>query len=149
MARRPVTVTDILDGHVVLDLDRFDRIYLNGWVPTLQVPGQVVSFLTGHLGFPIPSPAILERIGLRFRKAVSEFARDDPISPDPNPVSGEGGHYQRDKNQEDSSGPNQPEPASARSGSGRQHDSILPVVLEARLLEAHPPTPIEAFVPGW
>jgi hypothetical protein len=45
----------------------------------LQVPGQVVSFLTGHLGFPIPSPAILERIGLRFRKAVVEFARDNDI----------------------------------------------------------------------
>ena len=30
MARRPVTVTDILDGHVGLDLECFDRIYLNG-----------------------------------------------------------------------------------------------------------------------
>jgi hypothetical protein len=57
--------------HVGLDLECFDRIYLNGWVPNLQVPGQVVSFLTRHLGFPIPSPAILERIGLGFRKAVA------------------------------------------------------------------------------
>ncbi len=38
-----------------------------------------VNFLTGHLGFPIPSPAILEKIGLRFRKAVTEFARDNDI----------------------------------------------------------------------
>ncbi|MGH3875297.1 MAG: hypothetical protein ACRDSR_28020 [Pseudonocardiaceae bacterium] len=65
---------DVLDGHVGLDLECFDRIYLNGWVPNLVVPGQVVSFLTRHLGFPIPSPALLERIGLRFRKAVVEFA---------------------------------------------------------------------------
>jgi hypothetical protein len=43
----------------------FDRIYLKGWVPSLQVSGQVVNFLVQHLGFPIPSPAILERIGLR------------------------------------------------------------------------------------
>ncbi len=57
----------------------FDRIYLNGWVPTLQVPGQVVSLLTRHLGLPIPSPAILERIGLRFRKAVTEFAADNDM----------------------------------------------------------------------
>lgn len=55
MAQRLVTVNDVLDGHVGLDLECFDRIYLNGWVPTLQVPGQVVSFLTRHLGFPIPS----------------------------------------------------------------------------------------------
>jgi len=74
MATRVVGVNDILDGHVGLDLECFDRIYLNGWVPNLQVPGQVVSFLTGHLGFPIPSPAVLERIGLGFRRAVTEFA---------------------------------------------------------------------------
>lgn len=66
-------------GHVGLDLECFDRIYLNGWVPTLQVPGQVVSFLTRHLGFPVPSPVILERIGLGFRKAVTEFAAEGDI----------------------------------------------------------------------
>ncbi|MGH8963743.1 MAG: hypothetical protein ACRDXB_00165 [Actinomycetes bacterium] len=70
---------DVLDGHVGLDLECFDRIYLNGWVPNLVVPGQVVSFLTRHLGFPIPSPALLERIGLRFRKAVTEFAAQADI----------------------------------------------------------------------
>lgn len=31
------------------------------------------------MGFPIPSPAILDRIGLGFRKAVAEFARDNDI----------------------------------------------------------------------
>jgi hypothetical protein len=79
MATRVVTVNDVLEGYVGLDLECFDRIYLNGWVPTLQVPGQVVSFLTQHLGFPIPSPAILERIGLGFRKAVTEFAAEHEI----------------------------------------------------------------------
>jgi hypothetical protein len=79
MATRVVGVNDILEGHVGLDLECFDRIYLNGWVPTLQVPGQVVSFLIRHLGFPIPSPAILERIGLGFRKAVAEFAAEGDI----------------------------------------------------------------------
>ncbi len=79
MATRVVTVNDIFDGHVGLDLECFDRIYLNGWVPTLQVPGRVVGFLTQDLGFPIPSPAILERIGLWFRKAVTEFAAEGDI----------------------------------------------------------------------
>jgi hypothetical protein len=74
VATRVVTVNDVLDGHVGLDLECFDRICLNGWVQNLQVPGQVVSFLTRHLGFSIPSPAILERIGSGFRKAVAEFA---------------------------------------------------------------------------
>ncbi|MGH3873043.1 MAG: hypothetical protein ACRDSR_16315 [Pseudonocardiaceae bacterium] len=79
MATRVVAVGDVLDGHVGLDLECFDRIYLNGWVPSLVVPGQVVSFLTRHLGFPIPSPAVLERIGLGFRKAVTEFAAEGDI----------------------------------------------------------------------
>ncbi len=49
MAQRPVTVNDLLDGQVGLDLECADRVYLNGYVPNLQVPGQVVLFLTRHL----------------------------------------------------------------------------------------------------
>ncbi|HEX3647406.1 MAG TPA: hypothetical protein VHV49_03205 [Pseudonocardiaceae bacterium] len=73
------TVNDLLDGHVVLDVECLDRIYLNGYVPALQVGGQVVSFMTKHLGFPIPSPAILEKIGTAFRRSVSRFAEDEHI----------------------------------------------------------------------
>src|ERR1700730_5449606 len=73
------TVNDVLDGHVGLDLECLDRIYLNGYVPNLQVGGQVVSFLTQHLGNPIPSPAILEKIGTAFRRAVRSFAEDNRI----------------------------------------------------------------------
>src|ERR1700704_3445669 len=76
---KPVTVNDVLDGHVVLDLECLDRIYLNGYVPNLQVGGQVVSFMTAHLGYPIPSPAILEKSGTRFRRAVASFAEDNHI----------------------------------------------------------------------
>jgi hypothetical protein len=74
-----VTVNDVLDGHVVLDLECTDRIYLNGHVPNLQVGGQVVSFMTAHLGYPIPSPAILEKIVSAFRRAVERFADDNKI----------------------------------------------------------------------
>ena len=40
-----VRTADILDGHVSLDLECLDRIYLNGYVPNLQVGGQVVAVL--------------------------------------------------------------------------------------------------------
>lgn len=73
------TVADLLDGHVGLDVECMDRIYLNGYVPNLQVGGQVVSFMTAHLGYPIPSPAIWEKIGTAFRKSVSRFAEHDHI----------------------------------------------------------------------
>ena len=68
MTTRPVTTWDVLDGHVTLDLQCLDRIYLNGYVPNLQVGGQIVQFLAGQ-GFPIPSPAVVARIGDRFRDA--------------------------------------------------------------------------------
>ncbi len=74
-----VTVNDLLDGHVALDVECLDRIYLNGYVPNLQAGGQVVSFMTQHLGCPIPSPAVMEKIGTRFRRAVGEFAEAEHI----------------------------------------------------------------------
>ena len=68
------TVNELLDGHVVLDVECLDRIYLNAYVPKLQVGGQVVGFMTRHLGLPIPSPAVMEKIGTAFRRAVQTFA---------------------------------------------------------------------------
>ena len=58
-----VTAGELLDGHSVLDIECLDRIYLNAYVPTLQSSGQVVAFMTQHLGMPIPSPALMEKIG--------------------------------------------------------------------------------------
>jgi hypothetical protein len=75
----PVTLGQVLDEHVALDLQCLDRIYLNAYVPNLQVGGQVVSFLTAHLGYPIPSPAIFDKIGTAFRRAVDRFAADEHI----------------------------------------------------------------------
>src|SRR5258708_17081857 len=69
-----VTVPELVDGPTVLDSECLDRIWLNGYVPGLQCGGQVVSFMTQHLGCPVPSPAIMEKIGTRSRRAVSDFA---------------------------------------------------------------------------
>ena len=72
-------INDVLDGHVALEVHCVDRLYLNAYVPNLQVGGQVVTFLTQHLGFPLPSPALLEKIGNRFRREVKAFAADNGI----------------------------------------------------------------------
>src|SRR4051794_16296805 len=74
-----LSVNDLLVGHVGLDIECMDRIYLNGYVPSLQVGGQVAGFMTRHLGYPIPSPAIMERIGTSFRRAVNGFGQDHHI----------------------------------------------------------------------
>jgi hypothetical protein len=74
MGMRVVTVNDVLEGHVALDIECLDRIYLNGYVPTLQTSAQVAAFLTRHLGFPFPSPALFKQLGDRFRRSVRAFA---------------------------------------------------------------------------
>src|SRR5258708_8119139 len=76
-----VTVPELLDGHTVLDVECLDRIYLNGYVPTLQVGGQVFTFLHDHRGMPVASPAVFGQIGGRFRQAGARFAdmNDIPV----------------------------------------------------------------------
>jgi hypothetical protein len=71
-----VNINEVLEGHVAFELDCVDRLYLNAYVPNLQVPGQVVEFLVGHRGNPVPSPALFEQIGNRFRAAVKAFAAE-------------------------------------------------------------------------
>jgi hypothetical protein len=74
-----VNINDVLDGHVSLEIDCVDRLLLNAYVPKLQVSGQVVTFLTEHLGFPIPSPTLMEKIGNRFRREVKAFADEHRV----------------------------------------------------------------------
>ena len=76
-----VTVNDVLDGRKLLEIDCVDRVYLTLSVPNLVVGGQVVSFLTVHEQRPIPSPALLERRGQAFRRAVTSFAEANGSAP--------------------------------------------------------------------
>jgi hypothetical protein len=72
-------INDVLDGHVALEVECVDRLYLNAYVANLQVAGQVVRFLCDHRGNPVPSPALFEQIGNRFRRDVHRFADDNAI----------------------------------------------------------------------
>ena len=74
-----VNINEVLDCHVGLTIDCVDRLLLNAYVSGLQVSGQVVTFLTQHLGLPIPSPALLEKIGNRFRREVKAFAAEHEV----------------------------------------------------------------------
>jgi hypothetical protein len=67
-------IETIIRDHVTLTVDCIDRLYLNGYVPTLQTSGQVCWFLRDHLGNPIPSPALLRPMHDRFVRDVATFA---------------------------------------------------------------------------
>ncbi len=74
-----VTVPELLDGHTVLDIECLDRVYLSGYVPALQVGGQVFTFLHDHRGMPVASPAVFGQISGRFRQAAGRFAQMNDI----------------------------------------------------------------------
>ena len=73
------SIAEILEGHVTLEVECVDRLYLNGYIPSLATPGGLVVFLREHLGKPIPSPAILGQITSSFRKRVEAFAAENEI----------------------------------------------------------------------
>lgn len=77
------TINDLLRPHVTLDVECLDRMYLNGYVPTLQLPGQLVTFLTQHRGNTIPSPVLLQRgpegAPEEFVQAVRTFAAENQL----------------------------------------------------------------------
>ena len=71
-------INDVLEGHVALEIECVDRLYLNAFLPGLQVGGQVVRFCCQPLGRPIASTALLGQIGTASapRQAVRPRARD-------------------------------------------------------------------------
>jgi hypothetical protein len=56
-----------------------DRIYLHGYVPALQRPGQLLWFLTQHLKKPFASPALLKQMTDRFVQGIKTYARDHRV----------------------------------------------------------------------
>jgi hypothetical protein len=71
-------INEILKEHVTLDIECIDRIYLNGYIPTLQMGGQLVKFLH-HRGYQIPSPAILGQMTDSYKQEVERFAQAEGI----------------------------------------------------------------------
>src|SRR6476620_339375 len=71
------TVKGLLRQHVTLEVQSLDRLYLNGYVPNLQMSGGLVTFLTQHRGHTIPSPALLQHMGETFVSSVRSFAREN------------------------------------------------------------------------
>ena len=72
-------INELLEGHVTLEVECIDRLYLNGYLPNLATAGGLVRFLTEHLGKPIPSPALLGQITQSWVEAVKRWASQQGI----------------------------------------------------------------------
>jgi hypothetical protein len=73
------TIPELLDGHVTLEVECLDRLYLNGYIGKLATGGGLIGFMCGHLGKPVPSPVVLGQISERFRDSVKSLAERDSI----------------------------------------------------------------------
>lgn len=73
------SVADVLNDHVLFELECIDRMYLNVYVPQLQHTGGLLGYVQRQLGLPIASTAPLGAITDRFVAAVHRFAEQEAI----------------------------------------------------------------------
>ena len=72
-------INDLFRDHVTLEVECLDRIYLNGYIPTLQLPGQLIAFLVQHRKQKIPSPVLLHQMTQNFVQDVKRYAEENGI----------------------------------------------------------------------
>ncbi len=68
------TAADVLSGHVTMEIESVDRMYLNLYVPPLQRELGVVGFFKHHRGQPFASGALMQPITESFVARVHRFA---------------------------------------------------------------------------
>jgi hypothetical protein len=73
------SIPELLNGHITLEVECLDRLYLNGYISTLATGRQLSWFMRQQLGKPVPSPAVLGQITEKFRNAVKAVAEQDQI----------------------------------------------------------------------
>jgi len=67
------SVADVLDQHVIFEVESIDRMYLNVWVPRLAYGGGVVGFFVGHRGHHYASTALMDPMTKTFVADIHHF----------------------------------------------------------------------------
>jgi hypothetical protein len=79
-ARRPEpamtvarSVADVLDDHLLFEVESIDRMYLNVWQPRLAYGGGVAGFFVGHRGYHYASTALMDPMTKAFVADIHGF----------------------------------------------------------------------------
>ena len=72
-------VADVLERHVVLEVEGIDRMYLNVYVPQLQWEYGVVEFFRQHRKQAWASSALMSPISRRFVAGLEAYAKENGI----------------------------------------------------------------------
>jgi hypothetical protein len=67
------SVADVLDDHVVFEVESIDRMYLNVWQPRLAYGGGVQGFFVGHRGYRYASTALMDPMTKAFVADIHGF----------------------------------------------------------------------------
>lgn len=67
------SVAEVLQDHVVLELESIDRMYLNAYVPSLQTGAGFAYFLRSQLGCRVPSTFMIAPMSRDFVAAIERF----------------------------------------------------------------------------
>ena len=78
-AGMPQSVAEVLRSHVVLELEGIDRMYLNMYVPRLQIVEGVLGFIRRHRGHKVVSTAMVEPITRAFVSSIERFVAENGI----------------------------------------------------------------------
>ena len=73
------SVAEILTNHVTFELEAIDRMYLNGYVPSLQTGGGFVYFVKSQLGARVPSTMMVAPMSQRFVATIERFVATEGI----------------------------------------------------------------------
>jgi hypothetical protein len=73
------SVAEILDNHVTLDLEGIDRMYLNGYVPSVQSGGGFVHFVREQLDCRVPSTVMIAPMSRNFGAAIERFVEQQAL----------------------------------------------------------------------
>jgi hypothetical protein len=73
------SVAEVLDEHVILQLECIDRVYCNLYVPMLQTEGGVAWFFREHRGHDFASSALMAPMTRKFVESVEAFAQREGI----------------------------------------------------------------------
>jgi hypothetical protein len=78
-SKLPQTVADVLDKHVVLEVECIDRMYLNAIVPRLQIVEGALRFIRQQRKAKVASTNAVEPMTRNFVKAIEQFVRQHQI----------------------------------------------------------------------
>jgi hypothetical protein len=73
------TIPDLLDGHITLEVECLDCLYLNGYIGRLATGPGLSMFMRFQLGKPVPSPVVLGQVSENFRGPVKKLAEREDI----------------------------------------------------------------------